>query len=76
MAQETKPPDRSVQDVERDALDEFHLENTTVQSLSWRGIGVEKSGWATDARPTPILVEVDGYTEAGIPICYLERDWH
>lgn len=76
MAQETKRADRSVQDIERDAVDESHLENTTVQSLSWRGISVKKGGWATDARPTPILSAVDGYTEAGTTIWYLERDGH
>ena len=72
MAQETKQANRSVQDIERNAVDEFHLENTTVQTLSWRGISVEKKGWATDARPTPILSDVDGYIETGIMICYLE----
>lgn len=72
MAQETKQANRSVQDIERNAADEFHLENTTVQTLSWRGISVEKKGWATDARPTPILSKVDGYIEAGTTICYRE----
>ena len=72
MAQETKRANRSVQDIERNAVDDFQLENTTVKSLSWHGISVEKRGWASDARPSPILSEVDGYTEAGTTICYLE----
>ena len=72
MANETKRASRSVQDIERNAIDEFQLENTTVQSLTWRGISVEKRGWATDARPTPILSKVDGCTEAGTTICYLQ----
>ena len=71
MTSETKRASRSVQDIERNAVDEFQLENTTIQSLAWRGISVEKRGWATDARPTPILSEVDGYTEAGTTIHYL-----
>ena len=74
MAHETSRASRSVQDIERNSIDEFQLENTTVRSLAWRGISVEKGGWTTDARPTPILSEVDGYTEAGTTICYLKRE--
>lgn len=55
---------RSVGDVESNAIDESHLTNTTIRSLSWRGIEVEKRGWS-DARPTPILSNIDGFAEAG-----------
>ena len=65
MAQESKRASRSIQDVERNAIDESHLENTTVQSLAWRGINVVKKGWTADAGLAPILSNIDGYTEAG-----------
>lgn len=61
MKQATRP----VRDIERDAIDEAHLTNITVRSLSWRGIHVEKRSRLTEARPALILSEIDGYVEAG-----------
>ena len=62
MAKEMEHP---VRDIEKNVLDEAHLNNTTIRSLAWHGIDVEKRGWS-DARPTPIISKIDGYAEAGI----------
>ena len=56
----------SVDDIERNAADDAHLNNVTIQSLAWRGIHVRKNTWKTDPRPTPILSSIDGYAEAGM----------
>lgn len=56
---------RSFGDIESNAIDEAHLTNTTIRSLSWQGIEVKKSSWKTDARPTRILSNIAGYAEAG-----------
>lgn len=65
MTREMKHMNRSLGDVESNASNEAHLTNTTIRSLSWRGIEVEKSSWKSDARPTLILSKIDGYAEAG-----------
>lgn len=65
---------RSVRDIERDAIDEAHLTNTTIRNLAWHGINVEKRSWMTDARPTPILSKIDGYAEAGTLAQQSERN--
>lgn len=61
-----KHTNRSLGDVESNASNEAYLTNTTIRSLSWRCIEVEKSSWKTHARPTPILSKIDGYAEAGM----------
>ena len=65
----------SVNDIERNAVDDAHLNNTTVQRLAWRGICVQKKGW-TDARPTPIISKIDGHAEAGTPTQQKSIDIH
>lgn len=71
MAKEMKRATPSLQDIERGAVDEAHLENTTVRSLAWHGISVERGGWTASTRSTPILSKVDGYAEAGTLSHYL-----
>ena len=65
VTKEMKQANRSVRDLEKDAIDEAHLANTTIRSLTWRCIDVEKRSWMSDVRPAPILSKIDGYAEAG-----------
>lgn len=65
MTKEMKQATRSVMDIERNAIDEAHLTNTTIRNLTWRCIDVEKRSWKSDVRPTRILSKIDGYAEAG-----------
>ena len=57
--------DGSVGDIERYAVDEAHLTNTTIGSLAWCSINAERGSWRTDAQPIPILSKIDGYAETG-----------
>ncbi len=67
-----KQTTHSVRDIERNVIDEAHLTNTTIRSLAWRDITVEERSRMTDARPTPILLNIDGYAEAGTLIQHSE----
>lgn len=51
-------------DVEQYALAESHLQNITVQSISWRGVSVTVTDRETK-EPKVIVDSVDGYVEAG-----------
>ena len=72
MAQETKRASGSDQDIENNAINGSHLENTTVRSLAWRGISVEKRGWTADTGLASILSKIDGFAEAGTLIYCLK----
>ena len=63
MTKEMDQTTYSVDDIERNAADEAHLNNNTIRSLVWRGITVEKRGWITDTRIISILSKIDGYAE-------------
>ena len=65
MTKEIDQTTHSIDDIERNAADELHLNDNTIRSLVWRGITVQKRGWMTDARPIPILSKINGYAEAG-----------
>lgn len=51
-------------DVEKQAIAEAHLKNTTVQSVSWRGVTVTVKDRVTK-EPTAIVDNVEGIVEAG-----------
>ena len=72
MTKKMKQMTYSDRDVERNVIDEAHLNNTTIRSLAWRDINVENRSRMTDARPTPILSNIDGYAEAGTLIQHSE----
>lgn len=51
-------------DVEQHALAETHLQNTTVQNISWHGVSVTVKDRETK-QPKVIVDNVEGYVEAG-----------
>jgi len=60
-------------DVEKQAAgDEAHLLNTTVRSISWRGVTVTVKDRETGL-PKNIVEDMEGIVEAGM--CYLFTEW-
>ncbi len=62
--QKSEPDER---DLERDALDEAHLDNKNVVNLAWQDIQVEvgRAFPGSDQRPKILLSNIDGLTKAG-----------
>lgn len=52
-------------DIEKRAIDDAHLRNTTVKSFAWRGITVTVKDQKTKL-PKVILDNIDGVVEAGV----------
>lgn len=51
-------------DIEQKAIDEAHLQNTTVQNFTWQGVTVTVKDRKTKA-PKVILDGIDGSVNAG-----------
>lgn len=52
-------------DIEKQAVAEAHLKNTTVQNVSWRGVTVTVKDRVTK-QPKTIVENVEGIVEAGM----------
>lgn len=52
-------------DIERDAIDETHLTNNNVYSLTWQTVQVVLKNRHGHAQPKSILSNIDGYAKAG-----------
>ena len=58
------PSQTFIVDIERKAIDEAHVQNTTVQSYSWKGVTVTVKDRQTK-QPKAILSGIDGSVKAG-----------
>lgn len=58
------PSQTFIVDIEQKAVDEAHVQNTTVQSYSWKGVTVTVKDRQTK-QPKAILSGIDGSVKAG-----------
>jgi hypothetical protein len=61
---QTPTPDSFSMDVEQKAVDEAHLQNTTVHNFTWQGVTVTVKDRKTK-QPKVILDGIDGTVRAG-----------
>lgn len=65
-AEADRPPKGTAHvDIEKQAVAEAHLKNTTVQNISWKGVNVVVKDRITK-EPKAIVDNVEGIVEAGM----------